>query len=81
VWFPFPQRAGYAKLLNFAKWFALIGAFVAETPTALRVAATAAGLAPFRLLAAEAALAPRITLAALDEAERRGFNPPYSCGH
>jgi aerobic carbon-monoxide dehydrogenase medium subunit len=66
--FPSPQRAGYAKLANSATCFAVVGVF-AEPPTGVRVAVTAAGLAPFRLPAAEAALALDFAPAALDGPE------------
>lgn len=56
VHFPISRRAGYAKFPNPATRFAMVGVFVAQTPTGARVAVTGAGPSVFRLPEAEAAL-------------------------
>jgi aerobic carbon-monoxide dehydrogenase medium subunit len=58
VKFPIPERAHYAKFIQPASRFALVGVFVAKFPAAVRVAVTgASGDGVFRWTEAEAALA------------------------
>ncbi|MFL6622968.1 MAG: FAD binding domain-containing protein [Sulfurifustaceae bacterium] len=58
VSFPTPKRAAYIKFRNPASRFALVGVFVADTGTGVRVAVTGAGSAGvFRATAMEQALA------------------------
>ncbi len=66
VRFPVPDRAAYAKMPNPASRFAIVGVFVARFKDGVRVAVTGAGSAPFRLRAAEDALASRFAAEALD---------------
>jgi aerobic carbon-monoxide dehydrogenase medium subunit len=47
VSFPLPQKAGYAKFPNPASRFALVGVFVAQTSSGVRVAVTGAAPAVF----------------------------------
>jgi len=58
VSFPIPKKAGYAKFKNPASRFAIVGVFVAQTATGVRVAVTGAGAGGvFRVKAMEDALA------------------------
>lgn len=57
VVFPVPRRAGYAKFRNAASGYAMVGVFVAETPSSVRVAVTGAGPCVFRVRQMEDALA------------------------
>jgi carbon-monoxide dehydrogenase medium subunit len=57
VRFPLPRRAGYAKLRSPASRYPLIGVFVAETATGVRVAMTGAGNGVLRVPEFEEALA------------------------
>ncbi|HEX4081240.1 MAG TPA: xanthine dehydrogenase family protein subunit M [Rhizomicrobium sp.] len=57
--FSIPLRAGYAKLPNPASRYAIVGVFVAQTETAVRVAVTGAAPCPFRIAAMEEALLRR----------------------
>jgi aerobic carbon-monoxide dehydrogenase medium subunit len=57
VHFPKPKRAGYAKFAHRASKYALVGVFVADTGSGIRVAVTGAGPTVFRVPAMEAALA------------------------
>jgi carbon-monoxide dehydrogenase medium subunit len=66
VRFPFPQKAGYAKLPQPASRFALVGVFVAKHVDGVRLAVTGAGPSVFRVAEAEAALARRFEPSALD---------------
>ncbi|HEX2826972.1 MAG TPA: xanthine dehydrogenase family protein subunit M [Burkholderiales bacterium] len=59
VRFPKPARAGYAKFRQPASRFALVGVFVAETATGVRVAVTGAGPCVFRVPEMEKALTAR----------------------
>ena len=59
VEFPIPVRAGYAKFPNPASRYAIVGVFVAETPSGARVAVTGAAPCVFRLPAMEDALSRR----------------------
>lgn len=56
VHFPIPQKAGYAKFLQPASRFALVGVFVAQTAVEVRVAVTGAGNGVFRHAGLETAL-------------------------
>src|SRR6185369_989267 len=56
VTFPAPKRAGYIKFKNPASRFALVGVFVAETSSGVRVAVTGAASCVFRATAIEKAL-------------------------
>ena len=56
VSFPIPRRAAYAKFLQRASRFALIGVFVADTGKGVRVAITGGGNGVFRHAGLEAAL-------------------------
>ncbi len=55
--FPVPRRAAYAKFPNPASRYAMVGVFVAQTASGVRVAVTGAGPCVFRVPAMEAALA------------------------
>jgi len=57
VRFPVPKRAAYQKFANPASRYAIVGAFVAETDSGVRVAITGAGPTVFRVSAMEEALA------------------------
>ncbi len=57
VTFPSVKRAGYIKFKNPASRFALVGVFVAETSSGVRVAVTGAASCVFRVPAIEKALA------------------------
>lgn len=61
VGFPVPKRAGYVKFVQPASRFALVGVFVADTGSGVRVAVTGAGPAVFRATAIEKALAGSFT--------------------
>ncbi|RAU22317.1 carbon monoxide dehydrogenase [Paramagnetospirillum kuznetsovii] len=56
VSYPLPSRAGYAKLRNPASGYPVVGVFVAETASGVRVAVTGAGACVFRLPDFERAL-------------------------
>ncbi len=57
VSFPKPVRAAYMKFPNPASRYAIVGVFVAETTTGMRVAVTGAGASVFRVPEMESALA------------------------
>src|SRR5689334_14852978 len=59
VTFPAPKRAAYMKFKNPASRFALVGVFVAETASGVRVAVTGAGPCAFRVPEMEKALAAK----------------------
>jgi carbon-monoxide dehydrogenase medium subunit len=59
VTFPVPKRAAYMKFKNPASRFAIVGVFVADTGSGVRVAVTGAGPAVFRVAEMEQALAAR----------------------
>jgi len=61
VSFPLPRRAGYAKFPNPASRYAMVGVFVADFGSAVRVAVTGAAPFVFRMTEMEAALAKRFT--------------------
>lgn len=54
--FPVPRRAGYARFPNPASRFAMVGVFVAEFASGVRVAVTGAGPCVFRIPEMETAL-------------------------
>ncbi len=54
--FPVPKRAGYMKFKNPASRYALVGVFVAETGSGMRVAVTGAAPCVFRIPEMEKAL-------------------------
>ena len=66
VQFPIPKRAAYAKFAHRASKYALVGVFVAETATGIRVAVTGAGAKVFRLGSYEAALGKKLAPGSLD---------------
>jgi carbon-monoxide dehydrogenase medium subunit len=66
VQFPIPKRAAYAKFAHRASKYALVGVFVVETTTGIRVAVTGAAPKVFRLTSYEAALGKSMTPGALD---------------
>ncbi len=57
--FPVPLRAGYAKFPNPASRYAIVGVFVAQTHTGVRVAVTGAAPCVFRAAEMERALSTR----------------------
>jgi len=59
--FPLPRRAGYVKFKQQASRFALVGVFVADTGSGVRVAVTGAASSVFRATALEQALARSFT--------------------
>jgi carbon-monoxide dehydrogenase medium subunit len=59
VSFPAAKRAAYAKFKNPASRFAIVGVFVAETASGVRVAVTGAGPVVFRVPEMEKALAAK----------------------
>jgi carbon-monoxide dehydrogenase medium subunit len=65
--FPQPLRAGYAKFRNPASRFALVGVFVADTTSGVRVAVTGAGPSAFRVKRMERVLAKDFTAAAIEK--------------
>ena len=64
VSFPVPKKAAYAKFPNPASRFALVGVFVAQTGSGVRVAVTGAASSVFRCKPVEDALAKSWTAAA-----------------
>ena len=56
VSFPIPKRAAYMKFKNPASRYAMVGVFVAESTSGMRVAATGAGPCVFRIPDMERAL-------------------------
>jgi aerobic carbon-monoxide dehydrogenase medium subunit len=67
VRFPIPQRAEYMKFVQPASRFALVGVFVAQYATGVRVAVTGASEnGVFRWTAAETALSANFAASALD---------------
>jgi carbon-monoxide dehydrogenase medium subunit len=61
VRFPKVQAANYQKFRNPASRYAIVGVFVARTPSGVRLAVTGAGPCVFRVPAMEAALARSFT--------------------
>jgi carbon-monoxide dehydrogenase medium subunit len=68
IHFPLPKRAAYIKFPNPASRYAVVGVFVADTGSGVRVAVTGAGPGVFRAGSFETALAGSFTAAALDGA-------------
>jgi carbon-monoxide dehydrogenase medium subunit len=66
VSFPIAKRTAYAKFAHRASKYALVGVFVAETATGIRVAVTGAGAKVFRLGSFEAALGKKLAPGSLD---------------
>lgn len=66
VRFPRAEKAAYAKFRNPASRYAVVGAFVAKTGGAVRVAITGAAPSVFRWTEAEAALSANWSAAAID---------------
>jgi len=64
--FPTPKRAAYAKFKQAASRFALVGVFVADTGSGVRVAVTGAGNGVFRHAGLEAALSKNFSAQAVD---------------
>mgnify|MGYP000004506755 FL=1 len=65
--FPVAQRAAYAKFKQPASRFALVGVFVAQTASGVRVAITGAGNGVFRHAGLEAALSQSFTPEAVEQ--------------
>jgi carbon-monoxide dehydrogenase medium subunit len=65
--FPQPLRAGYAKFRHPASRFALVGVFVADTTSGVRVAVTGAGPCAFRFKRIEKVLAKDFTPKAIEK--------------
>ena len=63
VRFPIPRKASYQKFRQGASRFALVGVFVAQTASGVRVAVTGAASSVFRQSALEAALNQSFTVA------------------
>ena len=63
VRFPIPRKASYQKFRQGASRFALVGVFVAQTASGVRVAVTGAASSVFRQSALEAALTQSFTAA------------------
>ncbi len=66
VRFPLPKRAAYLKFPNPASRYAVVGVFVAETGSGIRVAVTGAGPGVFRAGNFEAALTASFTPKAVE---------------
>jgi carbon-monoxide dehydrogenase medium subunit len=66
VSFPKPKRAGYAKVVNPASRYAMVGVFVAEFANGVRGAVTGAGPGVFRVPEMEAALTKSFSPAAIE---------------
>lgn len=64
--FPIPAKAAYVKFPNPASRYAIVGVFVAQTPSGVRVAVTGAGGTAFRATAMEDALNANFSASALD---------------
>lgn len=76
VEFPIPKRAGYVKFPNPASRYVMVGAFVAETASGIRVAINGAGPCVFRHKEMEAALAKSFSADALKgiKTDKAGMN-------
>jgi carbon-monoxide dehydrogenase medium subunit len=61
VTFPAPKKAAYTKFKNPASRFAIVGVFVADTGSGVRVAVTGAGPGVFRQADMEKALSAKFT--------------------
>jgi carbon-monoxide dehydrogenase medium subunit len=66
VKFPVARRAAYVKFPSPASRYAMVGVFVAETATGVRVAVTGAAACAFRLTAFEAALQKAFAVESLE---------------
>ncbi len=66
VSFPIPDRAAYAKFPNPASRYAVVGVFVSQTGSTVRVAVTGAGESVFRASSMEAALERSFSAASID---------------
>ena len=66
IHFPIPKKAAYAKFRQPASRFALVGVFVAQTDSGVRVAITGAGNGVFRHAGLEAALNGNFAASAVD---------------
>jgi carbon-monoxide dehydrogenase medium subunit len=64
--FPVPRRAGYVKFRNPASRYAMVGVFVADTGSGVRVAVTGAGPCVFRVPEMEQALTSSFTPQAVE---------------
>lgn len=64
--FPIPRRAAYEKFRNPASGYAMVGVFVADTQSGVRVAVTGAGPGVFRVPEMESALGRSFEPAAID---------------
>ena len=69
--FPIPKRAAYEKFPHPASGYAMTGVFVAETASGMRVAVTGAGPGVFRWKEAEAALAKKVAVDAVESLRMR----------
>jgi len=67
--FPLPKRAGYTKFKNPASRYAIVGVFVAEMGSGVRVAITGAGPCVFRAPAMEKALGAKFAADAVAKIE------------
>ena len=67
VTFPIPKRAGYAKFRQPASRYAMVGVFVAETASGIRVGVTGAGPCAYRVKAMEDALARNFSADAIKD--------------
>lgn len=67
VTFPIPKRAGYAKFRQPASRYAMVGVFVAETASGVRVGVTGAGPCAYRVKAMEDALAKNFSADAIKD--------------
>lgn len=65
--FPVPLRAGYVKFRNPASRFALVGVFVCDTTSGVRVAVTGAQACAFRVPRMEKALAKDFSPRAIEK--------------
>ncbi|HTS54624.1 MAG TPA: xanthine dehydrogenase family protein subunit M [Burkholderiales bacterium] len=61
IGFPVPKRAAYAKFKNPASRYAIVGVFVSEGQSGVRVAVTGAGPCAFRVAEMEKALAAKFS--------------------
>jgi len=66
VQFPVPKRAAYVKFANRASKYAVVGVFIADTGSGVRVAVTGAGPTVFRASQYEAALGKKLAPESLD---------------
>ncbi len=66
VTFPVPANAAYEKIPNPASRFAIVGVFIAQFESSIKVAVTGAGPCVFRLTSAEDKLRQNFSASALD---------------